>query len=124
MRITLLLLALLAGCAQPVSPPPDASHAPAESAAPLPEFLVAARAVVPAPFDGPVLEVLPAGGYTYLRVGSASEGARWVVVIAQDAAVGDDVAVRPYGQLSHFDSRRTGRTFDRLLFATLDNRSI
>jgi len=103
---------------------PASAGAPSESKASPPAFLRAARAVVPAPLGGSVLEVLQAGGYTYLRVDAGAEGARWVVVLAQQASVGDEVVIRPYGQLSHFASKRTGRTFDSLLFATLHNRSI
>lgn len=64
---------------------------------------------------GRVEEVLPAGGYTYLRVG---EPERWLVVLGEGVAPGREVAWTAYARVHDFPSRRTGRRFDELWFAT------
>lgn len=78
---------------------------------------------MPPGFDGSVTDLVEAGGYTYLQVDSGPEGEKWVVILGGEVALGDAVSIRPYGQLQDFHSKRTGLTFETLLFATLTHRS-
>jgi hypothetical protein len=66
-------------------------------------------------FAGRVDEVLPAGGYTYLRVGDA-----WVVSLKKPFAVGQRVQVKPIGVAAQFESKRLGRTFGVLYFSVVN----
>jgi hypothetical protein len=116
MRSVAILLFLAACGGGPASP--SASVVPSP-----PSFLQAARAAVPTPFDGRVTQVVPAGGYTYLQV-DAGEDSRWVVIIHREVAVGDSLTVRPFGQLDGFTSKKTGLTFDHLVFATITSWSV
>jgi hypothetical protein len=70
-----------------------------------------------ATFTGTVREVLPAGNYTYLRVHVADGDERWVVVMGDPDR--DEVTVQSFGRRRDFVSRRLGRTFDELYFASL-----
>ena len=115
---SMLVLLLLNACGEPSMVLPTAPVVEA------PAFLQAARAAVPAPFDGAVTQVIAAGGYTYLQVDSSAVESHWVVIIRREVAVGDRLSVKPYGQLADFTSKRTGLTFDRLVFATITQRSI
>ena len=115
---SMLVLLLLAACGESQSVP-STSHANA-----VPHFLAVARAAVPMPFEGTVTQVVPAGGYTYLLVNAGPDDARWVVVIRREVSVGDALSVRPYGQLEDFQSKRTGLTFERLVFASITTRSV
>jgi hypothetical protein len=63
---------------------------------------------------GTVVEVLPAGGYAYLRVED-----RWFATLDRGLTVGDPVTLDPIGRADTFYSRRTGRTFDALWFASV-----
>jgi len=64
--------------------------------------------------QGTVAEVLPAGGYAYLRVED-----RWFATLDRGLTVGDPVTLDPIGRADTFYSRRTGRTFDALWFASV-----
>ena len=67
--------------------------------------------------DGTVAEVVPAGGYAYLRVDE-----RWYATFDRGLAVGDTVVLDPIGRAEGFYSRRTGLTFDTLWFASVVSR--
>ena len=69
-------------------------------------------------FSGTVVEVVPAGGYRYHLVEDAAGDRTWVVSI-RPAELGAEVQVRPMGAARDFDSPRTGRHFDHLLFAVV-----
>ncbi|MFT4624565.1 MAG: hypothetical protein ACI8PZ_003224 [Myxococcota bacterium] len=116
MRAVMVLWVLAACAGAPSSP--DAG-----SAQGAPGFLQAARAVVPAPFEGAATRVVSAGAYTYIEVHSGDEH-RWVVTLQRDVGLGDPLWVRPYGQLDDFASSKTGLTFDRLIFAVVTPRSV
>lgn len=64
-----------------------------------------------------VVEVLPAGSYTYLRLAEPAD--RWFVVSSGAPAAGDTVAWRGFAELRGFHSTRLDRTFDHLVFATV-----
>jgi hypothetical protein len=66
---------------------------------------------------GPVMEALPSGPYTYLRVADR-DGEHWAVVMGAHAfAVGDPVDLRVMGERRDFESARLQRRFARLFFA-------
>jgi hypothetical protein len=69
-----------------------------------------------APLEGTVEERLPAGGYTYLAVRSASGRRTWAVTMGRGADVGERVQVRSFGRRVSFFSRRLQRTFPELVF--------
>ena len=94
---SVLVFGLLLGCGSPSGPPSVESD--------------------PASFSGTVREVLPAGPYTYLRLRVAEGDERWVVV--QGDPDRERVTVHSYGRRRDFVSRRLGRTFDELYFASL-----
>jgi hypothetical protein len=105
-----------AAAAAPV--PAPAARAPAPSAG---NPLGAAR--LPAsgrfPVSGAVVERLPAGPYTYLRVRPAAGGDDlWLAMMAGSAPAGNRVDAVVMGQKANFHSRRLGRSFDLLLFAS------
>lgn len=108
-----LVCVSLLGCeTAPSEAPPEASVVTRRS----PPYSEADR-VHGAPFVGVVEEVLPAGGYTYLRL-RAAETAVWTVSLKFDVVEGDRVRVRPFVERTDFVSKKTGRTFPRLLFVT------
>jgi hypothetical protein len=63
---------------------------------------------------GVVTEVVAAGGYAYLRVEE-----RWYATVAKGIATGEQVRLDPIGVARDFHSRRTGRTFSELWFASV-----
>jgi hypothetical protein len=70
----------------------------------------------PPAFRGQVQELLPAGGYLYLRVAD-----RWVATIKKPIAVGDQVDVKPIGLADNFNSKTLRRTFSPLVFGIVSN---
>jgi hypothetical protein len=69
--------------------------------------------------DGVVLERLDAGIYTYLRIKTAS-GETWAAVPKGEAAVGAQVRIRNPQPMDGFQSPSLKRTFERIIFGTLD----
>jgi hypothetical protein len=112
---SLLLLACALACAPAPAAPMATGAAPTAAAPPQ-----AGPPTTTAPvagderFTGRVLERLPAGPYTYLRVATAA-GARWVVTMGA-APTSDVVEVRNMGTRTNFHARRLGRDFDELVF--------
>jgi hypothetical protein len=72
----------------------------------------------PVRFDGLVAERLEAGSYAYLRVTRAGEPDAWVVAMHPRAHAGVAVRIDAVGRARHFTSRRLGRDFDDLWFAS------
>ena len=69
--------------------------------------------------EGSVREVMPAGHYTYLRVEDD-----WAVVMgALEVKAGDPIHLRVQGTQRDFHSRRLDRSFERLFFASVDERT-
>jgi hypothetical protein len=65
--------------------------------------------------SGTALEVLHAGGYTYVRLDQ--DGAEvWIAGTATDIAEGQTVAWSAGSVMQNFDSPALGRTFDEILF--------
>ncbi|MBV1856931.1 MAG: hypothetical protein KUG77_00875 [Nannocystaceae bacterium] len=66
---------------------------------------------------GEIVELAPAGHYTYLRVGDPGD---WAVVLGQlDVELGDSIDLRVQGSKDDFHSHRLGRDFERLFFASV-----
>lgn len=103
---------LSAGCDPTAAAAPPT--APAASANPL-----AAAEPTDARLTGRVVEALPAGGYTYLRLDGPV--ARWAVVSGAAPAVGEHLRARVFAEAPAFHSRRLGRTFAELRFVRLDD---
>ncbi|HEU4408460.1 MAG TPA: hypothetical protein VFS43_24570 [Polyangiaceae bacterium] len=123
-------LALLQGCttdpapapapAAAIAAAPEAPARPAEGGALGPLQRYALPAAERTSFDGVVLERLDAGSYGYLRVRRDGDAApTWVVTMLPSVGVGARVHVKAYGRARDFDSRRLGRRFDDLYFATV-----
>ena len=70
-------------------------------------------------FSGEVQEVLPAGNYTYFRMGDGSGGQRWVVIPSASHRDATHLQVRSFGLRHDFHSNRLGRDFDDLYFASV-----
>ena len=82
--------------------------------------LLAIRKLARISFDGTVAERVAAGSYAYLRL----DDGRWVVGLDHGHAAGDPVSVLPIGLAHDFESARTGRTFDTLLFGVVSDRDL
>lgn len=67
-------------------------------------------------FDAVVAERVRVGGYAYLRLTLADGAERWLATMGQGQPSGARVTVQSYGVRENFHSRRTGKTFARLLF--------
>jgi hypothetical protein len=104
MTVVLLSLLLLA-CdeTQPSNSPEPGSETPATSED---------------PHGGAVLEVLSAGGYSYLLL-ATSEGEKWAAVPAAELSVGDTAHIEGAMRMTDFESPSLGRTFESILFGTL-----
>lgn len=99
----------LAGCQPAAAPPPRPVAAPASP--------LAAAEPTDAPLTGRVVEALPAGGYTYLRLDGPAP--RWAVVSGAAPAVGEQLSARVFARAPGFHSRRLDRTFAELSFVQL-----
>ena len=91
-----------------------ASTAPTAPAMPPPHGQAGAGPAV----SGKVLETMDSGGYTYLRLATAS-GDQWAAVTQAKLAVGDTVTIANAMEMRAFESKTLGRTFDVILFGTL-----
>lgn len=68
---------------------------------------------------GTVAELLPAGGYTYLRVEPEHGEPRWVVTLRRGLETGARVEVDNIGSRQDFYSRRLDRSFPELVFGVV-----
>ncbi|OGR07282.1 MAG: hypothetical protein A2511_08720 [Deltaproteobacteria bacterium RIFOXYD12_FULL_50_9] len=66
---------------------------------------------------GKVLEILNAGGYSYLNLDKGAEKV-WVAVPAMNVKVGDQVSVVYSMLMLNFPSKTLNRTFEKLIFAS------
>jgi hypothetical protein len=101
---------------------PAPSTAPVALATASPEDRAVTAAEAPAVLAGRVLETMDAGGYTYLRLETAS-GPEWAAVQQASVAKGSRVRVAPSVAMEGFESRTLGRRFDRIVFGTLEGPS-
>lgn len=65
-----------------------------------------------------VTETMESGGYTYMKV-KEGEQTYWVAVTATPVTVGQTVTFIEQMWMPHFKSRTLGRTFDKILFASM-----
>jgi len=70
-------------------------------------------------FTAVVAESIAAGGYTYLRVTDERGEERWVATMGRGQPIGTRVHVQSFGSKRDFHSRRTGRTFEHLVFGSV-----
>lgn len=112
------ILALLVACGAPPEPSVDApAPAPPVAQAPAPPPAHAAPAAPASDvITGAVAEVLPAAGYTYVRL-DADGREVWAAVPATEVAVGERVGVSAGMAMADFHSDTLGRTFERIYFA-------
>jgi hypothetical protein len=68
---------------------------------------------------GKVLETTDSGGYTYLRIKSASGEERWAAVSAVKINKGDEVTVAGAMVMPSFESPTLKRKFENILFGSL-----
>ena len=106
--------AVVAGCDQQKAAAPAAA-APVKSATPA---AAAAPASDSSGLTGKVLESFNGGGYTYLRVATAS-GEEWAAVRETNVAKGETVTVEAQMTMEKFASPSLNRTFDRIVFGTI-----
>lgn len=66
---------------------------------------------------GEVLETMNAGGYTYVKLRTAS-GETWVAMPETPAKVGSTIALNAQMTLENFESKTLKRTFPKIVFAT------
>ncbi len=72
--------------------------------------------------SGHIEERLPAAGYVYLRIRPTlgdRDTERWLVVLRDGVPAADDIEATIYARAATFHSRRIGRDFAPLLFATV-----
>lgn len=113
------LLTCLSACTER-DPPSIASRGPEPTA---PAVVAATPLAGMTPSDQPiwrgvVVDRLAAGSYTYLRI-DVDAHERWVAVVGSGHGVGDRVVVESMGVHRDFHSRRLGRAFDELHFASV-----
>jgi hypothetical protein len=118
MRNTLALIiaaTVFAACGQQKAASPAAA-APVKSPAPA----AAAPAAAPgaSSLTGKVLESFNGGGYTYLRLATAS-GEEWAAIREASVPTGETVTVDAQMTMEKFQSPSLNRTFDRIVFGTL-----
>ena len=125
MKRTMLIFlaaAVMTACGAKVENAP-----PAAAAAPqIPHEVTAATASVAAPqpkadpgvVSGKVLETMNAGGYTYLRVGTASGDVR-AAVRETKIKKGTTVSIAPQMVAQNFESKTLNRKFDQLVMGAL-----
>lgn len=93
----------------PANPPATTSGQPA-----------AAPAANPNAITGKVLETMNSGGYSYIRLQTAS-GEVWTAVTEAKIEVGSTLTVTPSMTMTDFQSPTLNRKFDSIVFATLGN---
>lgn len=63
-----------------------------------------------------VLQVVPAGTYTYVEAMGETGEKVWMAGAAIDVKPGDNIAFGNYSMMSNYQSKTLNRTFDRVLF--------
>ncbi len=122
---------VFSACHAEPAPPPDAAK-PTAVASPAPvetptraepttnPMIGLAPADDTTPFVATVAERVRAGGYAYLRLSTEDGDERWLATMGAGLPTGAGVTVTPFGSRDNFHSRRTGMTFDHLLFGKVE----
>ena len=71
-------------------------------------------------FMGKVAETFNSAGYTYMRVQTADSGDVWAAVMETSVAIGSTVSLTESLTMHDFHSKSLNRTFDKIVFATLN----
>ncbi len=66
---------------------------------------------------GKVVETMDSGGYTYIRIETASGKKLWVAVRQMKVKKGEYMAFIPGGVMVNFKSKTLNRTFDEIIFS-------
>ena len=122
--------ALIFACAKKAEAPATASASPAPSsqttaAAAQPATSTSPSATQPAQSGkivGTIVETMDSGGYTYMRI-NAADGEHWVATPQVKVKVGQAVAVTAQMTMEKFVSSTLNRTFDKIVFATMESGS-
>lgn len=124
MKALIVLIAMglvLAGCGANAEPSPtqsaDAGQAMPEGHPPIGGESEAAPAGSQT-LTGKVAEAIEGGGYTYIRMTSAT-GETWVAVPKTTVEVGQELTVAIQMTMNDFESTALGRKFESLAFATV-----
>jgi hypothetical protein len=128
--ITMLLAAVSYGCAKQETPaaqnatPAASAQAPAAAMAqqagtPASAPVAEAAAASPAKLAGTIVETMDSGGYTYMKLKTA-QGEQWVATPQAQVKKGQLVTVSPQMTAEKFESSTLKRTFDRIVFGTLE----
>src|SRR5512140_1563867 len=114
----LALATLLAGCGKSPAAEKTPEKAPEGHAAQAADKTPAQMPAPAASVSGTVLETTDAGGYTYLKLKTAS-GETWAAVNQSDVKVGQEVTIAGAMPMDGFESPSLKRKFDRIYFGTL-----
>lgn len=68
---------------------------------------------------GPIVETMDSGGYTYMKIKTA-QGEEWVATPMVKVKKGQVVSIAPQMTAEKFQSSSLNRTFDRIVFGTLE----
>ncbi len=69
-------------------------------------------------YQGTIVELANAGGYTYLSIKEKTEKTFWIAVSRTEAKVGDYVRFQKELVTTNFKSKALGKKFDELMFAS------
>jgi len=115
--LAIAIAATLTGCAKSADagkPTEAATTAAATTATQAP-----APAAMPAgALSGKVLETMNSGGYTYIRLETAS-GEAWAAIGQADVKVGSSISITPQMTMTDFESPTLKRKFASIVFGTL-----
>src|SRR5258708_6573137 len=99
-----------------------ANHPPIATASTAPQAPAPAQAPVAARVTGKIVDTMDAGGYTYLKLKTAS-GEEWAAVRQTPVKKGATVTVAVQMTAEKFQSNTLKRTFDKIYFGALDDGS-
>lgn len=116
--IALCSLSLLIGCGEKSASTSAMAAQQSVATTSTPAMPAEDTPAAPQTISGKVLETMDAGGYTYIKLESAS-GAEWAAVSAATVKVGDSVTLLPQVTLENFESKSLNRTFERIIFGSV-----
>ncbi len=69
-------------------------------------------------YQGEIMELAHAGGYTYLNIKEKTQSTFWIAVTRTEAKIGDYVRFQKELVTENFKSKELGKKFDELMFAS------